>query len=319
MCSFLIEKSDLDTWENINMTEKNKKWIDRNITVNLKNKNVFITGANSGLGYELAKQCAYLGANVFMLVRNKQRGENAVKDILASYPNAKLNLLDLDLADFNSIENSANKIKEYDVDIFVNNAGVFRLPYSKTKNDLEITMGTNFIGTLYLNDLLQDYFGSLNHKVRVLFTGSLACLISRLNYNDFFSTKHYRLMKVYARSKIATHNMFFDFKENCKYKNIIFSLTHPGATYTPLISKGFTNKYFLPIGRAFMKLFFHTPEKAALTSLYAIEHEDVSVVGPRGFFEFSGYPHKSFFKKHKDFHKCTELGREIIKTHKYIK
>lgn len=296
------------------MNKKIKKYIDEHIDVKLANKNVFITGGNSGIGLESAKECAYLDANLFLLCRNQSKAEIAKKEIEKEFPHSKITLIQLDLANLQSIKDCVEEIKKYDVDVFINNAGVFRLPKGTTKDNFEIIMGTNFIGVCYLNDLLNEYFLTLPHQVHVLFTSSITSKMYKINYDDFYSEKHYRYLKVYGRSKIAINNLYFAYLDELKEKNIHFSLVHPGGTYTPLISKGYANKVFEKIASIFMLLIFHHCDKAALTNIYAINLGKTCIVGPRGLLEISGFPHISSFKRSKYYKKCVEFARnEIMK------
>ena len=74
---------------------------------------------------------------------------------------------------------------------------------------------------------------------------------------------------------------------------------HPGVTKTPLLSR---EKADLPLGarisHAFLYLFTHSPEKAALSILMAAAGPAVKngdYIGPRGLFGVSGYPKKTAF------------------------
>jgi len=294
------------------MRNKIKNWIDKNITIDLTNKNVFITGGNSGIGFETAKCCAYLKANLFLLVRNLEKGNLAKKEILKEYPNTNITLIRLDLASFKSIKECVIEVKKYNVDVFINNAGVYRLPKSTTKDELEITIGTNFIGTKYLNDLLNEYFVTLNHKVTNVFTSSLASKLCKANYKDFFLEKNYSSFKAYCLSKYYVNDLYYYYLDKYKNTNITMCLTHPGASYTPLIKKGYTNKVFEKAASGFMRLFFHLPDKASLSNLYAINSSNNVIVGPRGLFEISGYPHISKFKKNKNYLKTIDVADYFI-------
>lgn len=295
------------------MNQKILNYLNRYTTVKLNGKNVFITGGNSGIGLETAKECAYLGANIFLLCRNLAKAELAKEEILKEFPNTKITLISLDLASLQSVKECIEEVKKFDVDIFINNAGVYRLPKDVTKDNFEIIMGTNFIGTCYLNDLLNKYLLTLPHLVHVMFVTSITSKFNRINYNDFYSEKSYKYIKVYARSKVAINNLYFTYIEENKGKNIIYSLNHPGGTYTPLITKGYRNKGFEKVASVFMLIFFHHPDKAALTNIYAINLGKTSMVGPKGFIEISGWPHLTKFKRTHQYKKCVEIGRNEIK------
>lgn len=294
------------------MGDRISSYISKNIKCSFTNKNVLITGGNSGLGFELAKHFCLLGANIYLLIRNTEKGEQAKDVLLKEFPKANINLLQLDLASFDSIQKCVKEIKKIDVDAFINNAGVFRLPKGTTKDGFEIIMGTNYLGTQYLNDLLMPYFKSLPHPVKILFTTSITSRMTKLNLNDFFSNKNYKNLSVYGRSKVAINNMYFNYVDECQNSNIILSLSHPGGTYTPLIKKGFRNKVFQPIAKGFMKLAFHSPRKASLCDLYALSKDENIIVGPRGIAEISGYPKITKFKKNSNYIQSVELGRKFI-------
>jgi len=279
----------------------------------LANKNIFITGGNSGIGFELAKILVKSNANVFLLCRNLEKADIAKNGLLKIKENANVTIIQLDLASFNSIKQAVEEIKKIDVDVFVNNAGVYRLPKALTEDGIEIIMGTNYIGTLLLNDLLIPYFSSLPHDVKVVLQSSIASKLFKFNMNDFFMEKRYKSLSIYGKSKLGINSIFYTYKEEVG-SNISLSLVHPGAAYTPLIKKGYRNRLFEKAASRFMKIFFHSPQKASLSMLNGIlSKEKISTYGPRGFLGLSGFPHKWNVKKPKNCEKAIALARTIIK------
>ena len=109
----------------VNMEKNIKRWLDKNFTANLENKTVVITGANSGIGYYVAYLCAYYKANVIMAIRNLKRGEDAKNKILNELPDAKVSLMQLDLASIESILAFTNKIKNEQIDVSYDAAVIF--------------------------------------------------------------------------------------------------------------------------------------------------------------------------------------------------
>jgi NAD(P)-dependent dehydrogenase (short-subunit alcohol dehydrogenase family) len=73
------------------------------VVPDLSGKFAVVTGANSGLGFGLAKALAAVGADVVMAVRSKLRGEAAIADIRRQLPGAKLSIRVLDLSSLKSV------------------------------------------------------------------------------------------------------------------------------------------------------------------------------------------------------------------------
>lgn len=271
------------------MNKKIKQYLDKKIDTNFKGKTVLITGANSGIGFEVANQLLYLGANVIMACRNLEKAEMAKSLLLQQNPLGKVDIFQLDLADLRSIETFIEELKksEIEVDIFYNNAGVFGIPKSTTKQGKEIVLGTNLIGTYYLNKLLLQNFSA---KMRIIFTTSITAHLFKINYKDPYLEKHYKKFKIYGSSKRGIVQIWKYFSENNKSQK--FALVHPGITYTSLIDKAYSKNWFRKVARGFMKVVFHSAEKAALSTVKLMDDQNSVYYGPRGLFGISGFPKK---------------------------
>lgn len=296
------------------MNNKIKEFIDKKIDTDLKGKTVLITGANSGIGFEVANQVLYLGGNVVMACRNLEKAEAAKTELLKRNPNGNVQILKLDLADFTSIQNFINEIKnlKLKIDFFYNNAGVFGLKKSETKQGKEIIMGTNLVGTYFLNKLLLKYYGEINQPIHVIFTTSITAHLYRINYDDPYLEKHhYGKFKIYGSSKRGIVHIFNYFKNVSEGKNIMVSLYHPGITHTPLIDKAYKANWFRKLARWEMGVLFHSAEKAALgVTLLIARNENGSYYAPRGLFGISGYPKKKTVPK--------RLNKKHLETIKFV-
>ena len=96
----------------------------------LSGKIVIVTGANSGLGYEGARELARKGALVVLACRNPDKGRAALEAIRSEQPSASLELMELDLASLASVRAFAKAFldKHQRLDVLCNNAGVMALP-----------------------------------------------------------------------------------------------------------------------------------------------------------------------------------------------
>ncbi len=93
------------------------------MNLQLQNKIALITGSTAGIGLATAKQLAAEGATVYINGRTQQRIDEAIEQIKATLPNAKLAGI---VADFANGENVNNLIKQLpEVDILINNISIF--------------------------------------------------------------------------------------------------------------------------------------------------------------------------------------------------
>ena len=71
--------------------------------MDLPGRRCLVTGANSGIGFETALALADLGADVVLLCRNRERGEQAAERIRAETGNRRVSLEALDVSDLASV------------------------------------------------------------------------------------------------------------------------------------------------------------------------------------------------------------------------
>jgi NAD(P)-dependent dehydrogenase (short-subunit alcohol dehydrogenase family) len=117
-------------------------------------KTALVTGANKGIGFEIAKQLLEVGYRVLVGARDQKRGETAVT-ALRKFGDAKLVLLDV--ADLESIDNAVTTIKQNypELKLLVNNAGIpgdmHKPGWEFTVEDLQATHQVDFIGPFALS------------------------------------------------------------------------------------------------------------------------------------------------------------------------
>ena len=124
-------------------------------------KTFLVTGANKGIGREIARQLAGKGARVFVGARDAGRGRTAAEQLQAEAPDARIEFLALDLSDTGSIDRAAETLasKVETLDGLINNAGVLddERGTSILATDLGLirrTLDTNTFGPLYLTQKL---------------------------------------------------------------------------------------------------------------------------------------------------------------------
>lgn len=278
----------------MSLTDKTKRWLNINCNISLKGKTVLVTGANSGVGFKTAEISAYLGADVILACRSKERANEASLRLLCDNPEASISVMQLDLASLSSIEAFSEELvsNKVDIDAFVNNAGVFRQPGKKTADGFDLVIGTNYIGTYDLSERLLPYLSSLPHEVVYVNTISIIHKIATVDYEDFYYErgKHYHTFPVYARSKLCLARYTYAQAKRYVGSNVRIIMNHPGMTLTPMGLNALGNgiSWLADI----IKPLSNSPEKSALSIAYILSHEIPvgSIIGPNKGFGGWGYP-----------------------------
>ncbi len=265
-------------------------WTAENIP-DLTGKVAVVTGANSGIGYEMARALAGKAATVILACRNKDKGEAAVRQIEREYPPAKAELMPLDLADLAAVRRFAGEFtRRYDrLDILINNAGIMAPPFAKTADGFEAQFGANHLGHFALTGLLLDRIVHAP-RARVVTVSSGGHRFGQIDFDNLNAEKGYDGQRAYAQSKLA--NLLFMYELQRRFEaagvDAIAAAAHPGWTATNL-------QVHWRMVRMLNPLIAQQPKMGALPALYAATAPDVQggdYYGPGGWQELRGYPTK---------------------------
>ncbi|KAJ8130820.1 hypothetical protein O1611_g2802 [Lasiodiplodia mahajangana] len=130
--------------------------------VNLAGKTAIVTGSNTGIGLECARQLLDLGASKLIIaVRDESKGDKAKQDLLSSHPSLpdlSVEVWSLDLQSYESIVSFVDRAKGLDqLDIVVLNAGV-------SKQFFNLTPSTGHEETIQVNGRT-NRFVSMKHML----------------------------------------------------------------------------------------------------------------------------------------------------------
>jgi len=252
-----------------------------------------VTGSSSGIGYETARVLANKNAEVIIAVRNMKKGDAAAKKIRDGYKDAKVKVMELDLARLESVRHFADGfMNAYSrLDLLINNAGVMVPPYSKTADGFELQFGTNHLGHFTLTGLLIDLIMKTPGS-RVVNVSSNTHKLGKLDFNDLnWETRKYKKWKAYGDSKIS--NLYFTYQLQRRLEetgaDVTAAAAHPGWTATELQRHD-------SLSSGLNRFFAQGIEMGALPMLYAAVGPDVNggdYFGPSGFMEMKGYPKKT--------------------------
>ena len=185
--------------------------------MDLKGKNIIVTGGSLGIGKETAKKLLDKGANVLIIGRSLKR-------LKGSFSNSKANLLSFDIGDIENIVVNAKKSLDFldnRVDVLINNAGI---GVSKSIEDLEYT---DFIDVFNVN-----VFGLS------LFTKEIIPIMKRqqhgtiINIGSTASLKGYKNGSIYASSKFAVRCLTQCWQAELRPYNIRVCQINPSEVIT---------------------------------------------------------------------------------------
>lgn len=250
---------------------------------NVKNKNILITGATSGIGRSTAIALSSMGARVTFIARNKDKAEVLLKELNCNTENKAAYII----ADLSSQDEVKSAAKEYlnmniSLDILINNAGLINLKRRETVDGFEETFAVNHLAYFSLTNILIDKIKESKSARIINISSGAHQFVKRMNFDDIQSEKNYKPFKVYSYSKLA--NILFTRKlsEILKDDNITVNCLHPGVVATGFASQNDSKfqKFLFKLSKPFMR----SSNKGAETSIYLSSSDDVSDVSGKYFY-----------------------------------
>jgi dehydrogenase/reductase SDR family member 12 len=206
----------------------------------LAGKVAIVTGATSGIGEAACVGMARGGAEVHMVVRNPEKGEEARRRVgdASGVDPATLTLHRCDLSDLGSVRDfAAAFLEERDrLDVLVNNAGVLPPRRTHTDEGFELTFATNVLGPFLLTNLLLPGLRAaapsraINVSSGGMYTAKLDVDDPQLEQEDFSGNKFY------AHTKRAEVVLADEWARRWAPDVAAFSM-HPGWVATPGLSE----------------------------------------------------------------------------------
>jgi 3-oxoacyl-[acyl-carrier protein] reductase len=189
-------------------------------------KNIIITGASRGIGFELAKQHLQLGNRVLTISRNVEK----LKELAQYATEGQYNFLGLDLTNFDELQKVLNEVEAWDnIDILYNNAGLcINKPFVEiTEDDLLNSWKVNFMAPYRLIQVLLHKFSNNSHVVNVSTMGAVQGSVK------------FPGLSVYSSSKSATVNLTELLAEELKDHGPRINAVALGAVQTEMLDEAF--------------------------------------------------------------------------------
>ena len=258
--------------------EKYKKWLDKN-TESLKGKRVSITGSTGGLGRELSRYLAYLGAELVLVDRNLTRSLTLKSELEAEFPATMIRCITADLSDLSSVKAAAIELNSLGIDYLIHNAGAYSIPRKVCDTGYDNVFQINFLSPYYLT---RTVMGGIKEKGgKVVIVGSIAHNYSKTDKGDVDFKTRKKASLVYGNAKRFISYSALKLTENPDAPEI--SVTHPGISFTGITSH--YPKLIFALIKYPMKIIFMRREKAALSILKGVfdSTKPYEWIGPRLF------------------------------------
>ena len=189
-----------------------------------------MTGATSGIGKEIARGLAKLGATVVIGARNAQHGEAARDELARDTGNANVSVMALDVADMKSVRAFAAAFGERPLHILVNNAGAWFSERRLSPDGHELTLATDVLGPHLLTSLLLP-------RLRASGPARIVNIVSALagNYeaDDLqFQRRKFDGFKAYAQAKQALRMLTWGLAARLAGDKVTANTASPGFVRT---------------------------------------------------------------------------------------
>lgn len=202
----------------------------------MKDKVAIVTGANTGIGFELARGLLERGATVVLGCRDLKKGEAARLQLVEATGNQNAVLMQVDLANLARLRNFVTKFEARfsRLDLLVHNAGVWPRTRRKTEDGFELTFGVNHLGPFFLNHALRPLLERSAPSRVVVLTSSLH-FEATVDFEDLqFKVRRFHGGTAYGQSKLCNVLFTLGLARRLEGRGVTVNVVHPGVVATEL-------------------------------------------------------------------------------------
>jgi NAD(P)-dependent dehydrogenase (short-subunit alcohol dehydrogenase family) len=222
-----------------------------------------------------------MDASVVMVVRSRERGEEARAEIAKTTGNTSLELMICDLSSLQEIRRFAQEFQDnHDrLDVLDNNAGAVFNKREVTVDGFERTIVVNYLAPFLLtHELLPILKSSAPSRVINITSGLHKSGV--IDFEDLQSTKHYKGMTAYQNAKLMVLMFTYELARRLGGTRVTANVVHPGFVATNLGSNAGTRSSIMFKMVRPMQI---PPEKGAETSVYLASSPEVEGINGKYF------------------------------------
>jgi NAD(P)-dependent dehydrogenase (short-subunit alcohol dehydrogenase family) len=233
-----------------------------------------VTGATSGIGKATALELASKGATVVLICRNRQKGEDTIREIRSLTGSDTTDFMVADLSSQQQVRAVAAEVdaKYQRLDVLINNAGATFAKRAESVDGIEMSLAINHLAPFLLTNLLLDKLKTTG-DARIVNVNSDAHERGKIDFDDLQMRRRYPHgvgMRAYANAKLANLLTVYELARRLRHTKVTVNALHPGYVATNIVTlDGATGPLRLlkPFWGLAMR-FILTPEQGAATSIH---------------------------------------------------
>jgi len=196
----------------------------------LDGKIAVVTGGSSGIGGEISRQLAALGATVVAVGRSAEKGLAFAADLRAATGNKSADFVAADLSSQNGVRSLAQELqRRYPrIDILVNNVGGAFFKRGVTADGIEQTFALNLLTPFLLTQLLIPTLRQAK-GAKVINIATRLGDGTRIDFEDLQAEKKYSAFSTYGRAKLGLMLFSQELGRRLEGSGVAVAYVHPGV------------------------------------------------------------------------------------------
>ena len=194
-----------------------------------------VTGSNSGIGKETALALAEMGATVIMVVRNLEKGQKALDEIVSKTGNRSISLMTCDMSSMASVRSFAAEIKKRynNLHVLINNAGAEFAKRQVTSEGFEQSFAVDYLAPFLLT---YELLGLLKAGApsRIINVSSGLAKNGKIDFDDLQNERNYKGMQAYSNTKLMLMMFTYELSRRLKGTGVTANVLMPGFVATNL-------------------------------------------------------------------------------------
>jgi NAD(P)-dependent dehydrogenase (short-subunit alcohol dehydrogenase family) len=248
----------------------------------MANRLCVVTGSNSGIGKETALALAEMGATVVMVVRNQEKGQETLAEIVAKTGNRSVRLMICDMSSMASIRSFAAEFKKKYrfLNVLINNAGAEFAKRQVTSEGFEQTFAVDYLAPFLLTHELLDLLKA-GAPSRIINVSSGLAKNGKINFDDLQNERNYKGMQAYSNAKLMFMMFTYELSRRLAGSGVTVNVLMPGFVATNLGKNSGSLRAALMF--AMVRPMQISAKKGAETSVYLATSDEVKDISGKCF------------------------------------